>query len=62
MKINVFGDVFDDTEIEEAVATAVQSVNFLNETIIMVEANRAKFEHIDAVRKSREREKMNDDA
>ncbi|KAF1790386.1 Syntaxin 6, N-terminal [Phytophthora cactorum] len=35
-------------QIEGAVATAEKSVKFLEETIVMVEANRAKFEHIDA--------------
>ncbi|KAL4109584.1 hypothetical protein PRIC1_001283 [Phytophthora ramorum] len=35
-------------QIESAVATADKSVKFLEETIVMVEANRAKFEHIDA--------------
>ncbi|POM62698.1 Syntaxin 6 [Phytophthora palmivora] len=35
-------------QIENAVATAEKSVKFLDETIVMVEANRAKFEHIDA--------------
>lgn len=34
-------------QIEGAVATAEKSVKFLEETIVMVEANRAKFEHID---------------
>ncbi|CAH0515983.1 unnamed protein product [Peronospora belbahrii] len=34
-------------EIEEAVAIAVKSVRFLDETIVMVKANRARFEHID---------------
>lgn len=32
-------------------AAADKSVKFLEETIVMVEANRAKFEHIDAVLK-----------
>ncbi|KAJ8548651.1 hypothetical protein ON010_g11020 [Phytophthora cinnamomi] len=36
-------------QIEGAVAAADKSVKFLEETIVMVEANRAKFEHIDAV-------------
>ncbi|KAG6620003.1 Syntaxin 6 [Phytophthora cinnamomi] len=35
-------------QIEGAVAAADKSVKFLEETIVMVEANRAKFEHIDA--------------
>ncbi|KAF4320388.1 hypothetical protein BBO99_00004322 [Phytophthora kernoviae] len=35
-------------QIEGAVATAEKSLKFLEETIVMVEANRAKFEHIDA--------------
>ncbi|CEG36328.1 af404749_1syntaxin 6 [Plasmopara halstedii] len=35
-------------QIEGAVTTAEKSVKFLEETIVMVEANRAKFEHIDA--------------
>ncbi|OWZ17334.1 Syntaxin 6 [Phytophthora megakarya] len=35
-------------QIEIAIATAEKSVKFLEETIVMVEANRAKFEHIDA--------------
>lgn len=34
-------------QIEAAVATAEKSLKFLEETIVMVEANRAKFEHID---------------
>jgi hypothetical protein len=33
------------------VTAADKSVKFLEETIVMVEANRAKFEHIDAVGK-----------
>ncbi|CAI5733906.1 unnamed protein product [Hyaloperonospora brassicae] len=36
-------------QIEAAVATAEKAVKFLEETIVMVEANRLKFEHIDAV-------------
>ncbi|RLN87407.1 hypothetical protein BBJ28_00001568 [Nothophytophthora sp. Chile5] len=39
-----------DTEIESKVAAADKSLKFLEETIVMVEANRSKFEHIDAVR------------
>ncbi|RLN79845.1 hypothetical protein BBJ28_00018750 [Nothophytophthora sp. Chile5] len=39
-----------DTEIESKVAGADKSLKFLEETIVMVEANRSKFEHIDAVR------------
>ncbi|ETO64288.1 hypothetical protein, variant 1 [Phytophthora nicotianae P1976] len=35
-------------QIESAVSTAEKSVKFLEETIVMVEANRTKFEHIDA--------------
>uniref|UniRef100_A0AAV1THR2 t-SNARE coiled-coil homology domain-containing protein n=1 Tax=Peronospora matthiolae TaxID=2874970 RepID=A0AAV1THR2_9STRA len=35
-------------QIEGAVVTAEKAVKFLEETIVMVETNRAKFEHIDA--------------
>ncbi|CAI5724433.1 unnamed protein product [Peronospora effusa] len=36
-------------QIEEAITTAIESVKFLEDTIIMVETNRVKFEHIDAM-------------
>ncbi|TDH70936.1 hypothetical protein CCR75_008214 [Bremia lactucae] len=35
-------------QMEGAIATAEKSVKFLEDTIVMVEANRSKFEHIDA--------------
>ncbi|TMW63717.1 hypothetical protein Poli38472_002658 [Pythium oligandrum] len=35
------------TQITTAIASAEKSVKFLEQTIVMVEANRAKFEHID---------------
>lgn len=37
-------------ELSSAVASAEKSLKFLEQTIVMVEANRSKFEHIDNVR------------
>lgn len=37
-------------ELSNAVASAEKSLKFLEQTIVMVEANRSKFEHIDNVR------------
>lgn len=36
-------------EISAAVASAEKSLKFLEQTIVMVEANRTKFDHIDSV-------------
>lgn len=38
------------TELSSTVASAEKSLKFLEQTIVMVEANRSKFEHIDNVR------------
>lgn len=37
-------------ELSNAIASAEKSLKFLEQTIVMVEANRSKFEHIDNVR------------
>lgn len=36
-------------ELSNAIASAEKSLKFLEQTIVMVEANRSKFEHIDNV-------------
>lgn len=36
-------------EIEKKIAAAEHSLQFLDQTIVIVEANRKKFEHIDQV-------------
>jgi hypothetical protein len=44
----LFCNVFKD--IDSDVASAQKSLKFIEQTIVMVESNRQKFEHIDNVR------------